>query len=638
MSPEQLLAALDEPVFEVDAAGRVLYAAPALAAWVDCPVDAALAEAFDAADRGRFLQMLARISDGKTAQALIEVRLAGAGIPVEVKLSRGRREGDKVHSVAGWMRDITMEKAREAAANVQGSHLLDLVENIADACVVENAAGEVEMLNSAFCELFRIEAAPQSLVGVPCSELFEKAAAVTEKNVAPVYFPLDSAKADKFEFRFADTRRAQQHSMPVGSGQSIAGRLHIFHSLEASAAAPAVSAAVAAQSRMVERIARNLATVVEHAGSAIHRAEQLDLPGGVLEHFRAVEAAADAAFHEIAGLIDFNHIEASDLHLESVEFRLRESIASMLDNVVPDAERLKVQLHVSIEQDVPEFLIGDGARLMLVLRSLIEAGIPAAQGGDLSLLIEPEYSADNRIHVAFRVESAPPKGSARNKSATPTHQMQVALARQIVRAMSPGNGGRIETRERKETTIHQFTAEFPFRPGKDVRSRPAHVTLTAMPVLIVSADAEQRKMLTDLARTWRMLPREADSASVALQFLNRMAHEGHPLPLVITANTLPVQDGFLLGFRIRYNARLKQTAVMMLANSGKAGDAIACRENGISAYLRQPIAPNQINEAILAVMGAEAEEDSSTTLITRHSLREAKAGSVLVIDPSRDQS
>jgi len=36
----------------------------------------------------------------------------------------------------------------------------------------------------------------------------------------------------------------------------------------------------------------------------------------------------------------------------------------------------------------------------------------------------------------------------------------------------------------------------------------------------------------------------------------------------------------------------------MMAAGGKPGDAIACRENGISAYLRQPIAPNQINKTL----------------------------------------
>jgi CheY-like chemotaxis protein len=647
MNPETLLAALDEPVFEIEPGGMVTFATATFSVWADREkgeTGYAFAETIRETDRARFAQMVKRIAEGKTADALVEATLASNGTPVEIKLARGQRDGDKVLSIAGWLRDLTMEKAREASANVQGTHLLDLVENVSDAAVVENAEGAVEMVNSAFCDLFHVEAAAQSLVGMDCAELFSMAAKSTDKQIAPIYFPLDSAKADKFEFEFPGGVRAEQHSMPVTSEAGIAGRLHLFRSLM-SAAAPqkSASATTSAQSQTVEKIARNLATAVENAGSAIHRAEQLDLPGGVIEHFRRVEDATSAAFNEIAGLLDFSQIASADVKLVPAEFHLRESVASMFDNVVADAEAHRVQLNLSVEQDVPEFLMGDGARLMLVLRSLIEAGIPSVPGGELKLVIEPEYSTEKETHLAFRVEAAPPKGGTRNKTVSPSHLMQLSLARQIVRALSVRSGekgnGKIESREKKETQIQQFTAVFGYRPGREARLRTPVMTLTAMPVLIVSADAAQRKELSDLAKSWRMQPREADSAAVALQFLARMAHEETPVPLVLTANAMPAQDGFLLAFRIRYHSKLRGTAVMMIANSGKPGDAIACRENGISAYLRQPIAPNQINEAIFAVMGVQDEgDDASSTLITRHSLREMKAGSVLVIDPNREHA
>ena len=639
---EQLIKALDEPVFQIDAAGRITYATAALAKWVGRETNYSIAEILAPGDRSRLEQTLARILDGKTATALLEVTLTteSAQVPAELKLVASQREGSKVTAVAGWFRDVSMERAKEAAANVQGTHLLDLVENISDACVVENGVGAVEMVNAAFCELFRVEAAPQSLVGIFCSDLFAQASAATEKKVAPIYFPLDSKQNDEFEFTFAGGKRVKQHSLPVPSEDGIAGRLHIFRRLEENMVAPAGSATIAAQSQLVEKIARNLAIALESAGNAIHRAEQMHLPNAVLEHFRRVESAAQSAFTDIAGLVDLTHIESGDLKLESMEFHLRDRIANLLESVVPMAEDRSIQLHLSVEQDVPEHLIGDGARLMLVLRSLLEAGLSSAQGGgELAVVVEPEYSAENKIHLSFRVETIPPKGGTRQKNASATGLMQLSLARQIVRAMGSGGAGKIDVREKKETTIHQFTAVFPYRKAKEPRTRPTFVTLTGLPVLIVSADAEQRKELSDLARGWRMQPTEADNAAVALQLLARMAFESSPIPLVITSNQLPIQDGFLLGFRIKHQSRLKQTVVMMLAKSGKPGDAIACRENGISAYLRHPIAANQINEAISAVMGARDDDTEATsTLITRHSLREAKAGSILIVDPNRDHA
>jgi len=124
---------------------------------------------------------------------------------------------------------------------------------------------------------------------------------------------------------------------------------------------------------------------------------------------------------------------------------------------------------------------------------------------------------------------------------------------------------------------------------------------------------------------------------MALALLERFHEEGSPVPLVIVANRLPGQDGFLLAFRIRHHPRLSQAIVVMLATEGRPGDAIACRENGIAAYMRYHVGDRQLNEAIVAVTGASVDADETPTLVTRHSLREQRKGAtVLLVDASRD--
>jgi DNA-binding response OmpR family regulator len=643
----QLLAALNEPVLELDITGQVTFATAAACAWTGRDPGYAFIDVLPAADSERFEQAIKRIAAGKTMAATIELNIAppeGEAVPMEVKLAAIVREGGKVAGIGIWMRDLSMEKANEAAANVQGTHLLDLVENVYDACVVESATGMVEMVNGAFCDLFGIKSAPQSLVGTACASLFEQAAAATDKRVAPLYFPMDSEKADKLDFALASGKMVEQHSLPVAAETGIAGRMHIFHPKVKEETGEAKSSATsAAQMRLVEQIAQDLAVTVEGAVSAIHRAEQLDLPGQVLSHFRRVEASAQSAFTAVAGLVDFSRVESAEIVLESAEFHLREGIAGMLERLVPLAQERNVQLKLKIEQDVPEHLVGDGARLMLCLSNLLSCGLATAErGAEFTLDIEPEYSADKVIHLSFNVHHTQPKGTPRPSGLSPAGTMQLAMSRQIARAFGAGTGGKsagkIDIKERKESVQYQFTAAFPYRAIKDVRIRPTFVTLTGLPVLVVSDDVEERKQLTEMMKSWRMHPREADNAAMALQLLNRMADEENPIALVITSNQMPVQDGFLLAFRIRHLAKLKQTAVIMLAKAGKSGDAIACRENGISAYLRHPLAPTQLNEAIAAVMGTQDDSEATSTLITRHSLREAKAGAVLIIDANPEQA
>jgi CheY-like chemotaxis protein len=158
-----------------------------------------------------------------------------------------------------------------------------------------------------------------------------------------------------------------------------------------------------------------------------------------------------------------------------------------------------------------------------------------------------------------------------------------------------------------------------------------------LPALVVCEDPAQRHELTNLLRGWRMTPMEADNASMALKLLERLDDEGSPVPLLLVSNRLPVQDGFLLAFRVRNHPRLSKTLVMMLATYGRPGDAIACRENGISAYLRYPAAAQQLYDAVIAVTGASLDADETPTLVTRHSLREQRKGAtVLLVDAQRD--
>lgn len=655
-----ILTALNEPIFELDLDGVVISttaAADALAGKDIGTIGYALPELINPADKSRFTQSLKRVAEGKIGSTTVEALMPSAmaseiNVPMEFKLVALTGVNGKPTGIAAWVRDLSLEKANETAANVQGTHLLDLVENVSDACVVEGPDGTVEMMNNAFCKLFNIVEAPQSMVGTGCAELFEAASLATERRIGPLYFPLDASgdsnQHDQLDFQLATGETVVQASLAVDGATGIAGRMHLFHLKIARASAAgddgkSASGLVAAQMTLIEKIAHELVVALEGAGSAVLRGEQLELPSQLLGQFRRVENAASTAFDSIAGLLDFSRIEGTQIVLEPTAFRLRENIAALIASVAPHAENLNVQLRVRIEQDVPNRMAGDGARLMLALRNLIDCAlagvsVDSAAGdkpSEITLTISPEYAEQQKIYLAFSIEHIN-RGAAKNKTLPPSAIMRLAMARQIVRALA-NEKSKIEVTERKQGITYAFTSDFPFDANTPPAPRPTFVTLTGLPALIVSHNVEERKQLAEWLKGWRMHPYEADNATMAIELLTRMAKADKPIPLVITSNVLPVQDGFLLAFRIKQHPQHHLTAIIMLAATGKPGDAITCRENGISAYLRQPIAQQQLNEAIVAIMGSKDDNDTDATLITRHSLRESKKASVLIIDAARDQ-
>jgi DNA-binding response OmpR family regulator/PAS domain-containing protein len=714
---EQLINAITDPVFELDTEGNIVYATPALAAWTGREFSPTshypFADILGQKDRTRFNQALKRVVDGKTLKTAIPLELnaknATAYGAVELTLialpsaadMKSRGAGRKAISIAGYLRDGRAEKKAEAATNLQSAHLLDLVENITDACVVETADGSVEMVNAAFCELFAIDVAPQSWVATSCASLFELASMVVNDNAGPIY----TRQSDQAQStttiklggkKISHTMLAIMHDdNDPTSATGFAGRLHLFKliadvgtdaraggdSTDQGAATSATNYATShatshatsrVQLQFVERIRADLGATIEAAFHAIHHAEQVELSDRALEQFRRVEASAHSAVIAIAGLVDLADDYSDHITLETAPFRLRESTAGLLNILVPRAAELGIAISLRLEQDVPETIVGDGTRLMMALRHLIELGfendkidseLPKRTGAKIALTVQPEYTDNNIIHLSFTVEHTAADAQTDSTSITTMRGMQLALARQISRALSATTkdsengtktGSSAEPRSRQDieivqkqnrisaaashTTSYKFTAPFPFTTDENAHARPAFVTLTGMHVLLVSADPHERARLAELVRNWRMLPAEADDAAMALQLLNRMAEEKNEIPLVITSNQLPLQDGFLLAFRVKQHAKLKNTNVIMLAKNGRPGDAIQCRENGISAYLRDPISPDQLVDAIGAVMGTKDDAEATHTLITRHSLREAKTGTVLLIDAHHDQA
>jgi CheY-like chemotaxis protein/PAS domain-containing protein len=761
MPHPDILASLNQPIFELDFDGKVIFATPALAQWTGREFSPAsaynFAEVLSSKDRMRFNQALKRLLSGEASRASVALQLKSksaaeqgsveltltalpVAVPVDlpafgnveatdIQLSGKPKEAVRV---AAFMRDTRTEKAAEAAANLQTTHLLDLVENITDGCVVETADGSVEMVNSAFCEMFAIDVAPQSWVATSCASLFELASMVVERNAGPVYSsqivnaPLVTTLSIGGE-KISHTVFAAVPDAGLAVGS--AGRLHLFKHAETLAdinvdtvagketnketnknVGNNASSGLASRSRVqlqfIERIRADLATTIDAAFSAIHHARQTELSDRALEHFRRVEASAHVAVSAIAGLLDLADTDTHTIALETASFHLRESIASVLNIVVPRAEEHGIDVTLRVEQDVPENLTGDGARLMMLLRHLIEMGFhnhdvtddgvqnrtqdSKVNDAKIALTIQPEYTDNGAIYLSFTVKHHSSKISAGadspiDKSAgkfaddmasgvVNASSMQLALARQIARALAahgenladptktvkpnPANRSNakndIEIQQWQDhrvskpagkkpdvpiqITSYKFTAPFSFAAKVPVTHRPTFVTLTGLQVLLVSPDKDERQRLAELARNWRMLPREADGAAMALQLLNRMAEEEIAIPLVITSNQLPLQDGFLLAFRIKHHPKLKDTRVIMLAKNGRPGDAIQCRENGISAYLRDPISPDQLVDAVGAVMGTKEDAEATQTLITRHSLREAKTGTVLLIDGHHDQA
>ena len=562
-----------------------------------------LVELFDKEDRPRMQQNLARVGEGKASSTFFDAMLhaeGGSARWVSVALQPALDNRDQAAGVVAILQDIGTQRETDEALNLVSARLLAMAESAPVAIMVETAPGDVEVANDAFCRLLGLQTAAQSLSGLTVKEVLERA-------------PDKAAQLERYPI--------EVDGEPAGAVWTLRG---------AGKAPTAVKGA--AEIALIEKIGEELSIALEGMSAISIRAQQMEFDPQLIAHFQRIRRSTETAMAAIGDLVDFSRLSGG-VQLHTARFGLRAALADIIARVAPNAEEHDCRMRLRVEQDVPDTLEGDVERLELILKNLLDNAFALLPGSKVTLQITPEYETESGIQLSFSVAAEVAPGSAHASRALDAG-MGVAVAKFMVTAMH----GTLQVATRVgPDPLYSFTIEFPVGPAPVAPPRLTYATLATMPVLVVSAEPDQRLHLANVLRGWRMVPLEADNASMAMALLERMSQENTPIPLVILTNRLPVQDGFLLGFRVKHHPQFRSTLVMMLATEGKPGDAIACRENGISAYMRYPINDRQLHEAIVAVTGASVKVEETPTLVTRHSLREQRKGAtILLVDRSRD--
>jgi CheY-like chemotaxis protein len=148
-------------------------------------------------------------------------------------------------------------------------------------------------------------------------------------------------------------------------------------------------------------------------------------------------------------------------------------------------------------------------------------------------------------------------------------------------------------------------------------------SLVGVPVLVVDANATNRRILEMTLKQWGMKPTVVSSGWAALTELRRSKEENEPASLVLLDAQMPQLDGFAIAAKINQDNELPKPMMLLLASGGQRGDANRCRQLGIAAYLSKPVRQWELREAILRVLGLGLQPSESSTLVTRHSLNEA---------------
>jgi signal transduction histidine kinase len=124
------------------------------------------------------------------------------------------------------------------------------------------------------------------------------------------------------------------------------------------------------------------------------------------EYLEMVKLSGDSLMGLLNGILDFSKIEADKMELENIEFLLPVRLSETLRIMQFRAEEKGLELTWDSENDVPQRLLGDPARLRQALINLVGNAIKFTERGKISIHIQMRELTQETAELHFCVHDS----------------------------------------------------------------------------------------------------------------------------------------------------------------------------------------------------------------------------------------
>lgn len=330
-------------------------------------------------------------------------------------------------------------------------------------------------------------------------------------------------------------------------------------------------------------------------------------------YLNGIKKSGDNLLHIINDILDLSKIEAGKMDLDEIDFSLKDMVDQVIQMLTHRAKEKDITLLCTIDQDVPDIVIGDPMRLNQVLVNLIGNAIKFTPKGSVTLDIRNTKKGvkfniidtgigipEDKIQTIFETFSQANSSDTRIYGGT---GLGLSISQYLISKMN----GTIDV-ESKEGYGTTFTFTLKFKKGsmKRILERIAKddpidgSILDGLKILLVDDNEYNIIVARDTLKSKAKLEvYEAYNGEEAIQLVRE-----NEFDVILMDVQMPVMNGFdaTKFIRANFESPKKDIPIIALTASVMRVDLDNCIDSGMNSYIPKPFKTNQLIGEIAAVL------------------------------------
>ncbi|TCS72225.1 PAS domain S-box-containing protein [Sulfuritortus calidifontis] len=331
------------------------------------------------------------------------------------------------------------------------------------------------------------------------------------------------------------------------------------------------------------------------------------------DYLNIVKSSAEALLTVLNDILDFSKIEAGRLELEHITFELESVVSGAVRTLAIQAKDKGLALEWNIAADVPQFLVGDPARLRQILLNLLGNALKFTERGGVKVQVTVDQHLEHgvRLHLAVSDTGIGIPAEQLDSIFKAFSQVDASMTRRfggtglglsICGRLAEMMGGRIwaESVLGQGSTFH-FTVELavagaPPAPETETPERSAQAVAATCQVMLVEDVPVNQKLVQALLEKRGYGVTLAQDGEQALALLQ----QGRQFDLILMDLQMPGLDGYETTVRIREMERGsgRRTPIVAVTASALTTDRERCLALGMDAFMAKPFRADELYAAV----------------------------------------